>query len=84
MEQAISALKAELKADIARPEIQAQMNDRAQARRRGIPLGALRTQLLLEALQRCIGTVTAAKSGQWLRFMQTYMPRCLNGEEIQG
>ena len=38
----------------------------------------------LQALQRNIGTITAAKCGQWYRFMQTYIPRCLNNEEIEG
>lgn len=84
VEQAISALKAAIKADISRPEQQQQMNDRAEARRRGMALGHYRTQLLLEALQRNVGTITAAKCGQWYRFMQTYIPKCINGEIIEG
>ena len=62
------------------------MDDRAGARRLGIPLGEMRTRLLLDALQRCIGVITAATAYQWFRFMQTYLPRacCLNGEEIEG
>ena len=32
------------------------------------------------ALHRCY----AAKAYQWFRFTQTYLPRCLNGEEIEG
>ena len=39
VEQAVSALKAAIKADISRPEIQVQMNDRAEARRQGLALG---------------------------------------------
>ena len=80
VEQAISSLKAAIKGDISRPEIQTRMDDRAEARRLGIPLGEIRTRLLLDALQRCIG----AKAFQWFRFMHTYLPRCLNGEEIEG
>ena len=49
-----------------RPEIQARMDDRAEARdyegsllaevrRLGIPLGEMQTRLLLDVLQRCIG-----------------------------
>ena len=83
VEQAISLLKAAIKGDVSRPEIQARMDDRAEARRLGIPLGEMRTRLLLDALQRCIGVITAAKAYQWFRFMQTYLPRCLNGEEIE-
>lgn len=81
VEQAISALKAAIKADISRPEIQVQMNDRAEAR---FALGNYRTQLLLQALQRNIGTITVAKCGRWFRFMQTYLPRCINNEAIEG
>ena len=84
VEQAVSALKAAIKADRRRPEIQVQMNDRAEARRQGLALGNYRTQLLLQALQRNIGTITVAKCGQWFRFMQTYLPRCINNEAIEG
>ena len=84
VEQAISSLKAAIKADISRPEIQEQMNNREEARRQGIALGNYRTQLLQQALQQNIGTITAAKCGQWYRFMQTYLPRCLNNEAIEG
>ena len=80
VEQAISALKASIKTDISRPEVQARMGNRDKAIARGIPLGEFRTQLLLEALQRLIGTITPAKCTQWYKFMQTYLPRCMNCE----
>ena len=83
VEQAISSLKAAIKADISRPEIQEQMNNRQEARRQGIALGNYRTQLLQQALQRNIGTITAAKCGQWYRLMQTYLQRCLNNVVIE-
>ena len=84
VEQAISVLKAAIKADISRPEQQEQMDNREEARRQGIALGNFSTQLLLHTLQRNIDTITAAKCGQWYRLMQTYIPRCLNSEEIEG
>ena len=84
MEQAISCLKAAIKADISRPEIQRRMDDRDEARIRGIPLGEFRTQQLHEALHRNIDIITAAKSAQWYRFLQTYLPKCLNREVIEG
>ena len=40
--------------------------------------------IVLDSLQRCIGVLTAAKAYQWVKFMQTYLPRCLKGEEIEG
>ena len=81
VEQAISSA---IKGDVSRPEIRARMDDREEARRLGTPLGEMRTRLLLDALQRCIGVITAAKAYQWFRFMQTYLPRCLIREEIEG
>ena len=48
MEQAtVSAVKAAIKADSSRPEIQAQMNDREEARRQGVTVGGYRQQLPL-------------------------------------
>ena len=44
VEQAISCLKAAIKADILRPDLQAGMNDRDEARDRGLALGNFRTQ----------------------------------------
>ena len=84
VEQAISALKAALKAEISRPDIQATIDDRDEARRQGIPLGEYRQRILLEASQRNMNTITAAKCAGWYRFMQTYVPRCLNREHIEG
>ena len=63
------------------------MNNRAEARRQGIALGNYCTQLLDKAPQtdrHVIDTITAAECGWWYRFMQTYIPRFLNNEEIEG
>ena len=84
VKEAKRSLKAAIKADINRPETQTQMINREEARRQGIALGNYRTQLLQQALQRNSGTITAAKCGQWFRFTQTYLPRCLNSEAIEG
>jgi len=84
VEQAISCLKAGIKADISRPEVQVRMDDREEARDRGLALGNFHTQLLLQALQCYIGTITAAKCDSWHRFIQTYFLRYINGEEIEG
>ena len=81
VEKSISELKAAIKADISCPEVQQQMNNREEARRKGIALRHHRTQLLLQALQRNVGTITPAECGQWFRFMQKYLPRCLNREQ---
>ena len=67
VEEAISSLKAAIKGDVSRHEIQARMDDKTGARRLGIPLGEMRTRLLLDALQRCT-CITAAKAYKWLSF----------------
>ena len=41
VEQAISSLKTTIKGDVSRPKIQARMDDRAEVRRLGIPLGEM-------------------------------------------
>ena len=50
VEQAISALKATIKTDISRPEVQARMANGDEAIASGILLGEFHTQLLLGAL----------------------------------
>ena len=84
VEQAISCLKAAIKADNSRPEIQRRMDNRDEARVRETPLGEFRTQQLHEALHRTIDTITTAKSAQWYPFMQIYVAKCLNREVIEG
>ena len=74
VEQSLSCLKAAIRADISRPEIQRRMDNKDEARARGMQLGEFRTQQLLEALHRNIDTVTAAKRAQWYHSMQTYLP----------
>ena len=43
VEQAISSLKAAIKRDVSKPEIQARMDDITKARRVGIPTGEMQT-----------------------------------------
>ena len=51
-------------------DIQETMDDRDKARRQGIPLGMNRQKILLEASQRKMNTIMAAKWARWYRFMQ--------------
>ena len=55
---------------------------RMSGRRQEIALGDY--LLLLQASQRKIGTITAAKYGQWFRSMQTYyLSQCIDMEDIE-
>ena len=87
VEQAISALKAAMKADHSRPEVQERMNNRNEGRDRGVALGwVYRTHFLLWALEQNVKTTDKCwcKCAQLYRFMQTYFPRSLHGEAIEG
>ena len=55
-----------------------------EARGQDLPLGELRKRLLLRATTKNINAVTPQKCMQWYNHVQTYLPRCLNREEIQG
>ena len=84
VENPISPLKAAIKNDISRPEIQLEMNNRVRARQERIPLGEYRKRVMLAAAERNIDTITIRKCNLWFRHMQTYLSRCLNGEFIEG
>ena len=84
VEQAISCLKANIKADILRPLIQNQINDRQAARNARLPLGEYRKQILIDAAARNMPSITIPKCVAWSRLMQTYLPRCLAREHIQS
>ena len=84
VENDISALKTAIKCDISRPMVQQQMNDRLRAQQENIPLGEYRKRVLLAAAERNIATITVPKCNAWFRHMQTYLPRCLNGEFVEG
>ena len=73
-----------IKADISRPTIQQRIQDRNEARNQGVPCGEHRQRILLEAAQSNMNTITPAKCAAWYRFMQTYIPRCLSHENIDG
>jgi hypothetical protein len=84
VEQAISCLKASVKADISRPAMPQRFADRNAARNAHLPLGEYRKQLLAEAVERNIGSITIPKCGAWFRNMQTYIPPCLARENINS
>lgn len=84
VEQAISCLKANIKADLSSPELQNLLGDRNAARNAHLPLGEYRKQLLEASARRCMGSITVPKCAAWFRLMQRYLPRCLAGERIEG
>ena len=65
-----------MKADISCRDIQATLDDRDEARWQGIPLGEYRQRILLEASQRNMNTITAAKCVDIYRGYHTAARRC--------
>ena len=65
VEQAISCLNTNIKADISRPHIQIRMNDRQAARNVQVPLGEFRKQILIPATERNMHCITVAKCAAW-------------------
>ena len=61
VEQAISCLKAAIKADISRPDVQVRMDEREELRNRGLTLGSFHTQFSTCILLQYFGSITAAK-----------------------
>ena len=53
----LSSLKATIKADISRPEIERRLDNRNKAKAKGIPLGKFEHNNMLEALRRNIDIV---------------------------
>ena len=84
VEQAISCLKANIKAELARPAMQERFADRNAALQAHLPLGEYRKRLLVASAERNIGCITVAICAAWYRHMQSYLPRCLAREIIEG
>ena len=60
------------------------MDNRNEAKFVGITRGISNAKSRFEALRRNLDTVTAAKCAKGYRFVQTYLPNCLNREVIEG
>ena len=84
VENAHSAFKAQVKKLMARPEWQRRVDDREAAREEGINLQQMRLNLLLQIGQLSIGVITPEKCVQWCQHSQTFFPRCLARQPIDG
>ena len=84
VEHAISALKAAINNEISRPKMQFKLNNNIMARQERIPLKAHKRRVLLAAAERNIYTIAIRKCNQCFRRMQTFLPRCLNGQFVAG
>ena len=84
VEMAHSCFKAGIKRLLRQPEWQARVGDHQAAARQGLNMQAWRARLLLEAAQQNVDEITHDKCQRWFHHTQTYLPRCMAMEEIEG
>jgi len=83
-EMAHSAFKAAVKRNLALPGWQRRVGNRQAAQQAGVNLQQWRCDLLQEVALQNIDVITPAKCTQWYNHSQTYLPRCLARQEIDG
>lgn len=84
VEMAHSAFKAAVKRTLSQPEWQARVGDLEAAREAGLNMQAWRATLLEEVAQQQVDVLTPEKCAQWYNHAQTYLPRCITRQEIDG
>lgn len=84
VEMAHSSFKAGVKRTLALPAWQARVGDIAAARADGVNMQGWRARLLREAAQQNVDTITQEKCMRWYNHSQTYLPRCIGRQPIDG
>ena len=83
-EMAHSAFKAATKRMLALPEWQRRVGNVRAAHQAGMNMHQWRCDVLQEVAVANVDAITPAKCTQWYNHSQTYMPRCLARQEIDG
>jgi hypothetical protein len=83
-EMAHSAFKAGVKRMLGLPEWQERFGDQAARAQAGVNLQVWRSRRLQEVAALNIGEVTPVKCTTWYNHSQTYLPRCLGRQDIDG
>ncbi|XP_041464794.1 uncharacterized protein LOC121415591 [Lytechinus variegatus] len=83
-EMAHCAFKDAVMTCLAQPAWQCRIEDKMGAEQSGVNLQQWRSNLLKEIAEQCIDTITPAKCTQWFNHSKTYLPMCLNSQEITG
>ncbi|XP_072025585.1 uncharacterized protein [Amphiura filiformis] len=84
VEMAHSCLKAGIKRLLSLPNWQQRVGDHAAAAAEGLTMQGWRARLLVEAAQQNINQLTPEKCQRWFNHSQTYFPRCIARQEIDG
>lgn len=84
VEMCHSAFKAGVKRTLALPNNQARFGDVNAAAEAGVNMQGWRARLLEEVAAENVDIITQAKCFQWYNHSQTYLPRCIARQQIDG
>jgi transposase len=84
VEMAHSCLKAGCKRTLGLPEWQRRVGDRQAAAAAGSTMQRWRARLMVEVAQDNIDLITPDKCLRWFNHTQTYLPRCMARQAIEG
>ena len=77
-------LKADVERTLSLPEMQQRAGNVIAARDAGLDLQAWRAKLLEEVAQENVDIITQDKCARWYNHAQTYLPRCIARQQIDG
>lgn len=81
-EMSISVIKAELKAKMSNPDVQAEIQDRQAAIEAGVNLAEWRKRILRREVEASLPAMTQEKAYNQFMHTLTYIPKALNREDI--
>ena len=84
VEMCYSAFKAAVKRTLALPQWQERVGDVAAAAEVGVNMQWWRASLLEEVARQNADTITQEKCARWYNQAQTYLPRCIARQQIDG
>ena len=84
MEMRHLAFKAGVKRMLSLPEMQQRAGNVIAARDAGLNLQAWRPKLLEDVTQENVDIITQDKCARWYNHAQTYLPRCIARQQVDG
>jgi transposase len=84
VEMAHSAFKAGVKRALSLPAMQNRVGDRDAATEAGLNMQGWRARLLEEVAAENVDIITPEKCHRWYNHAQTYLPRCIGRQVIDG
>ena len=84
VEMAHSCFKAACKRTLGLPDWQRRVGDHQAAADEGVTMQLWRARLLAEVARESMDQITPEKCVRWFNHTQTYLPRCMARQEIEG